>query len=580
MGYQVIPLLLVNFLVFFFVLTLGIYGALQYHRRGHTSELLAFVSLMGAIAVWELCIIFAGTMTTVELKLLGTNLGGALGVLPAGYAFLWFALAYTDNEQWVNQWTVGFVAFVITSFSVTVLLNPEFMYDGRLVTRGPVVILGVIFDEWVALDRTLKLPYHLLQLHTYLVFLVGGAILGRYLLWNRSDLSNGQAAALAVGIATPILINSLLIVDLIPPDLNLTEISMGVTGLGFAVAIFRYRLLGLAPVGRQQLVNTMDDPVVMLDEGGRVVDCNPAARSLVDAPAEWRGMAGEDFFSPFPEQVERFRDTTDAETEISLTTDVEQRTFHLNISPIHAADGSRAGQLVVLRNITEQNERRQTLQRQNERLDQFASVVSHDLRNPLTVASGRLELLRDDPGEEHIDAIEDTVDRMETMIDDLRTIAHAGQTVDETASIRLTKIAREAWGYAQTADCSIDVAIADSVTVQADSDRLLHIFENVFRNAADHNDEAVTVRIGLLEDGPVTDGGHRTGFFIEDNGDGIPAGDRADIFDQGYTTASDGTGFGLAIVRDMAETHGWDIQVTEGDDGGARFEITGVDFRE
>jgi len=580
MAYQITPILLANALVFVLVVSLGVYGALQYHHRGHKSELLAFVVLMGAIAVWELGSIFAGVTTTAELKMLGVNMGNALGVLPMTYAFLWFALAYTDTERWVSQWTVGYVAFLTTTVCAILLLNPSFMFEGTLVTRGPVTVFGLTFDEWVALDRTLRTPFHLFQLHAYVVLFAGSAVLARYLVRNRSDLSNGQAAALAVAVGTPTLVNSLLFAGLAPPELNLTEVAMGVTGVGFAVAIFRYRLLGLAPVGRQQLVNTMDDPVVMLDDAGRVVDCNPAARSLVDAPPEWRGMAGADFFSPFPEQVDRFRDTMDTETEISTTTGGEERTFHLNISPIHTDNGGRAGQLIVARDITVQNERRRQLERQNERLDQFASVVSHDLRNPLTVASGRLELLREDPSEEHIDAIEDTVERMETMVEDLRTIATAGQTVEATGPVALAQSAREAWGYAQTGDCTVDVAVDDAVTVQADRDRLLHIFENVYRNAADHNDDAVTVRVGLLSGSPVTDGGHRTGFFIEDDGDGIPAADRDAVFEQGYTTAGDGTGVGLAIARDMAENHGWDIRVTDGEDGGARFEIAGVDLTE
>ncbi|WP_276252085.1 histidine kinase N-terminal 7TM domain-containing protein [Haloarcula rara] len=580
MAYQITPILLANALVFVLVVGLGGYGALQYHRRGHKSELLAFVVLMGAIAVWELGSIFAGVTTTAELKMLGVNMGNALGVLPMTYAFLWFALAYTDTEGWVHRWTVGYVGFLTATVCAILLLDPAFMFDGTLVTRGPVTVLGLMFDEWVALDRTFRTPFHLFQLHAYVVLFAGSAVLARYLVRNRSDLSNGQAAALAVAVGTPTLVNSLLFAGLLPPELNLTEMAMGVTGVGFAVAIFRYRLLGLAPVGRQQLVNSMDDPVVMLDDAGRVVDCNPAARSLVDAPVEWRGMAGADFFSPFPEQVERFRDTTDAEAEVSTTTGGEERTFHLNISPIHTDAGGRAGQLIVLRDITAQNERRRQLERQNERLDQFADVVSHDLRNPLTVASGRLELLRDDPREEHIDAIEGTVERMETMVEDLRTIAAAGQTVEETRPISLAESAREAWGYAQTGECTVDVAADDPVTVQADRDRLLHIFENVYRNAADHNDDPVTVRVGLLDGSPATDGGHRTGFFIEDDGDGIPAADRDAVFEQGYTTAGDGTGVGLAIARDMAENHGWDIQVTDGADGGARFEITGVDLTE
>ena len=580
MAYQLPPLLLVNTLVFIFVVGLGAFGALQYHRRGHMSELLAFIILMSTIAMWELGVLITGVTTTVELKLLGANFGNAFGVVPMGYALLWFSLTYTGNERWVNRWSIGFAASVSLVFCFTLFLNPEFMYDGHLVTRGPVTVFGVVFDEWIALDRTLKPPFYLFLLHAYVVLLIGGGILFRYLIRNRSDLANGQAAAIAVSIGTPLLVNSLLFIGVIPPDLNLTEMAMGVTAGGSAVAIFRYRMLRLAPVGRQRLVNSMDDPVVMLDRSGRVVDCNPTARSLVDAPAEWRGMDGEDFFEPFADYVAQFYDAVDADEEITVAIDGEKRTFDLNISPLQREAGELVGRLIVLRDITEQKARRQQLERQNERLDDFADLVAHDLRNPLSVASGHLELMRTDPSKEHIDAIESTLGRMETMVSDLRTIAKAGQTVEETEPVALTQLVDEAWGNAQTGDCSVAIEMNDTVTVQADRSRVLHIFENLFRNAADHNNGPVTVRAGLIEPSAATDGGHRSGFFIEDDGDGIPTADRDAVFEQGYTTASDGTGFGLAIVRDMAENHGWDIRVTDGEAGGARFEITGVDLRE
>ena len=68
------------------------------------------------------------------------------------------------------------------------------------------------------------------------------------------------------------------------------------------------------------------------------------------------------------------------------------------------------------------------------------------------------------------------------------------------------------------------------------------------------------------------------GFYVEDDGPGIPEENRTDIFDSGYSTTGEGTGFGLSIVKRVAEAHGWDITVTESEVGGARFEITGVEF--
>ena len=82
--------------------------------------------------------------------------------------------------------------------------------------------------------------------------------------------------------------------------------------------------------------------------------------------------------------------------------------------------------------------------------------------------------------------------------------------------------------------------------------------------------DAVTITVGELPDGD--------GFYVEDDGVGIPPDAREDVFDPGYSTDEDGTGFGLSIVRQVVEAHEWEIRAVEGSEGGARFEVTGVDF--
>ncbi len=93
------------------------------------------------------------------------------------------------------------------------------------------------------------------------------------------------------------------------------------------------------------------------------------------------------------------------------------------------------------------------------------------------------------------------------------------------------------------------------------------MLENLFRNAIDHAGPAVTVRV------------HKTdrGFAIADDGPGIPPEERHRVFDVGYSTSTNGTGFGLQIVEQVVEAHGWDVHVIDGPAGGARFEITGVE---
>jgi len=74
----------------------------------------------------------------------------------------------------------------------------------------------------------------------------------------------------------------------------------------------------------------------------------------------------------------------------------------------------------------------------------------------------------------------------------------------------------------------------------------------------------------LAQIGPLDDG---AGFFVADDGGGIAPEERTDVFESGYSTATDGTGFGLAIVSEVVDARGWTVRVTESDAGGARFEI-------
>lgn len=229
--------------------------------------------------------------------------------------------------------------------------------------------------------------------------------------------------------------------------------------------------------------------------------------------------------------------------------------------------------------ITDFVEQRQALERKNEQLDRFAGMVSHDLRNPLAVAMGRLRLAREELDSKDLDAVQDAHDRMETMIGDLLTLAKTGKSIDATERFSLADIARDAWRNADVDDCEFESSIPETVKIVADRDRLLHVFENLYRNAADHNDTTVTVRVGLFDEhGSATHGGQRTGFFVEDSGQGIPIEQHADVFEEGYTTSSMGSGYGLPIVRDIVEAHGGSVRVSNAPGGGARFEVTGLEF--
>ncbi|MGQ3328595.1 PAS domain-containing protein [Halorubrum sp. FL23] len=211
-------------------------------------------------------------------------------------------------------------------------------------------------------------------------------------------------------------------------------------------------------------------------------------------------------------------------------------------------------------------DRERELTEQNDRLEEFASIVSHDLRNPITVAEGHLELAATECDSEHLEHVKRAHERMWALIEDLLTLAREGEAVTEFESVALTGLIQGCWANVETGDATL---ITDTDrTVRADKSRLKQLFENLIRNAIEHGDGDVTVTVGETD----------AGFYVEDDGPGIPADEREAIFDAGYSTQADGTGFGLGIVQRVVEAHEWEIDVTDGDEGGARFEITGVEF--
>jgi len=240
------------------------------------------------------------------------------------------------------------------------------------------------------------------------------------------------------------------------------------------------------------------------------------------------------------------------------------RFWQTNLAPV-VNDGEVTEIVGITRNVTERVKQERRLRRQKDRLDEFASVVSHDLRNPLTVAQGRTEHLSEKYDDEHFDAVVRSLDRMEEIISDTLTLARQGEVVAEPEPLDLNTLIGNCWKNVATDEATIE--IEDAVTVSGDKSRLQHLCENLVRNAVEHGGTDVTVRVGQI---------NQHGIYVEDDGPGIPEDSREAVFEPGHTSASGGTGFGLTIIKRIAEAHGWTVEIVDGTDGGARFEFTDV----
>ena len=330
------------------------------------------------------------------------------------------------------------------------------------------------------------------------------------------------------------------------------------------------------------LVETLEDPVYVLDETGEfeyvndafvemvgydretILTSTPALIKSADTVEEAEGWLGQVLSSDGPDSV-RF------ETEI-LPKNGEPIPCedHMGVLPYDSEQFE--GSVGILRDISERKARERELQEQTQRHKEFASIVSHDLRNPLNVAQGRVELAKEDCPSEHLDPVARALGRMSRIIEDMLWLADEGRDVGAMDAVSLDEITDSAWSIVtdqvQHAELRYAGEELSTATIVADDDRLRQLLENLFSNAIEHNGEDITVTVGTVDGG----------FYVEDDGTGIPDSSREDVFTAGYSTKDGGTGFGLRIVQQIVEGHGWEIEVVDGSDSGVRFEVTGVDF--
>lgn len=220
--------------------------------------------------------------------------------------------------------------------------------------------------------------------------------------------------------------------------------------------------------------------------------------------------------------------------------------------------------VAISRDITEIRDRERELRQQNERLDDFASVVSHDLRNPIQVLRGALDGIEATGEQAHIDRGRRAVDRMENLVNDILVLARQGDAVDDRSTVSIRDTAERCWQ--QVEQDGVSLVIDTDRQITANETRFKQLVDNLLRNAVEHGPGSTTIHVGSLDDG----------FYVADDGPGVPSSEREEVFERGYSTNAAGTGFGLAIVERVAETHGWTVELTRSESGGARFEFTGI----
>ena len=193
--------------------------------------------------------------------------------------------------------------------------------------------------------------------------------------------------------------------------------------------------------------------------------------------------------------------------------------------------------------------------------EEIADILSHDIKSPLNVVSGNLELARETGDEVYLEKALAALDRVEEIVDEVVLLAQTGERIDEREAVDLEAAARAAWETVEAEAAYLEVERA--VVVDADGRALRHLLENLMDNAVVHGGDDVTVRVGPTD----------RGFYVEDDGRGVPEELRDRVFERGFSRERGTSGLGLHIVGQIAEAHDWAVRVVEAESGGARFEV-------
>ena len=509
--------------------------------------------LLAAQAVWALSTLLSTLVPGTQLAVFSSKVV-ITSVVTLVVALFLFALEYTGRESYITRESLSLLSIEPVVLTALIWTNEAhgLVYSVLEPSKtGPSGLNSAYGPAFVAHS-----VYSYLLIGAAVFLIVVFALRSRYF-YQR------QVAAIVVATLVPWAANAVSLA--MGFSIDLTPVAFTVTGVAFTWAVVNEEFLDITPIATEAVLDRIDTAVVVVDTSDRIVDINRRARGLLDA-SEDEAVVGDhvrEWIADLPDALTSYEELTDGKTAETREFEAGDRYFRLQSSPLLDRRDDVVGYALLVVDLTDQRRREEQLRRRNEQLDRFVGVVSHDLRNPLQVADGRLTLARDTGEDEHFEAVSRSHDRMERLIEDLLSLARQNEDLD-TKRLDPGDVAREAWSHVATAEADLTVEL-DGLSVEADPDRLSQFFENLFRNAVEHGGDDVRISVESLPDG--------SGFAVTDDGPGFGDADVDSVFEDGYTTSRDGTGFGLSIVAEIADQHGWSVEAVDADGAGARIEV-------
>jgi signal transduction histidine kinase len=575
----------------------GVLGALLAEvtwQQRPASGAYTYAVLMSVLALWSL--LYAGQLLSVDLYVKSLWIHIRHATIPLIAVLFWiFVAKYTNRKRLLNIRYLGPVLSVGVLLGTTSVLNPGDLYFSglQLYTESALpraeVSYGPLFWAMVI----------------YIFATIGGGHLYLTKLWNGVfDMSRPQLSAFVVsGVMEFGLLFWYLTehVELLPslnpwPFVELPVYGVTLLGVPLGWSYLNNAYFSLQPLAQRNVIENLSDAVYVFDTHDQAVYVNSAGEQLLSKSAPDPGTVPtvESLFVDRPVFLDYYRNERGETSQLDTSNDEEDPQspaivniddrigyYELDSTNLRNPVGERLGRVLVAQDVTELHEQQLQLQertaqleQQNEQLDMFAAAVSHDLQNQLHSVRGYLQLAREGETDEYYQKAQTSLDETTEMVDSLLTLARAKTNVEKDESVAISSVARAVWQATQTTGATLNLKVPQNVRVSADRELLRVLFDNLIHNALEHNDRPLTVTVGFVDGNE-----SHIGWYIADDGSGLPFEEETAVFDRGTTTASDERGLGLSIVKQVVNAHGWEIRVAQKQDSGARFEIVDVELQ-